>query len=141
MIQGTVCKGMGRAQKAFTPERIREVERLFGVRPYPGTLNVRVPSLAAAVASLGSPEALTEHETRIGPLRWWRAQLLLAGPNVLDVLVVRGEKSNAPYLEIVSPKRLRSVLCDGDSVRLIPRAPSSSAAPSASGKMSGVWRP
>jgi CTP-dependent riboflavin kinase len=120
MIRGIVCKGTGQASRAFTEKRMAELQRLFGIRPVPGTLNVRVADLPAAVALLGEPAALTEHETRIGPLRWWPGSLSserLHRP--ANVLLVRGEKSKAPYLEVVSQHHFRRLgLTDGSVVTL-----------------------
>lgn len=120
MIEGTVCSGMGKASLAFIRNnRGPEIERALGIHPYPGTLNLRVPDLSSAVLTLGEPEYLSEHESRIGPLRWWRVNLHL--PNQSDPrpgLVVRGLKSSAPYLELVSSERLRQYLKDGDRIRV-----------------------
>jgi CTP-dependent riboflavin kinase len=135
MIRGTVSRGSGQARKAFRPERLSELKRLFGLQPYPGTLNVRVPSIEAAIESLGEPAAYTEHRTPIGPLRWWPASLAIPG-QCFSVLIVRGQRSKAPYLEIVAATRLRGWLSDGDPVTLTPREPSSSGAQTASGRTS-----
>lgn len=122
VIDGTVRSGTGRASKAFTEARTVEVAAIFGVQPYPGTLNLAT-DLASAMEVLGEPDAWTEHETPIGPLRWWRATLHAANQlrgkaftgHSHAVLVVRGEQSKAPYLEIVAPVRLRRYgVKDGD---------------------------
>jgi CTP-dependent riboflavin kinase len=91
-----------------------EIERRFGWRPFPGTLNLRVADLSNATLRLGEPEALTEHSSRIGPLRWW--PVVLSGAYSGPALVVRGQKSTAPYLEIVAPVRLREHVADGDAL-------------------------
>ena len=130
-IRGTVSSGMGRASKAFTEKRITEVERLFGFRPYPGTVNVRVPALNAFVALLGNPAAETEPETPIGPLRWWPISVAFGppsgdgrGPAVSVGLLVRGARTRTSYLELVFPSRLRaSGLRNGDSVHVTLVAP------------------
>jgi CTP-dependent riboflavin kinase len=124
VIQGRVRSGAGTAAPAFREPRNREIREAFGWTPYPGTLNVTLPSprdLTAAVASLGEPILLTEHGTKIGPLRWWRVTLECLPALSMDVLVVRGLKSRAPYLELVAPVRLRDLgIADGDPVTLIP---------------------
>lgn len=118
VIIGTVQAGCGRAAPAFRPARMRELVRLFGWLPYPGTLNVHIADLRAAVAALGEPDALTEHDTPIGPLRWWRAEIGV-GDFACPGLVVRGARTKTRHLEIVAPVRLRDAgAVDGVAVRV-----------------------
>jgi CTP-dependent riboflavin kinase len=124
MIEGVVCRGTGQATAAFTERRLRELVDLFGWRPVPGTFNVRVRDLESSVLLLGEPAALTEHESRIGPLRWWHVLLTVQPIERLPALVVRGQKSRAPYLEVVSDLRIRSLgVSDGETVLLTPNGP------------------
>ena len=120
MIQGVVRSGCGRASKAFRPQRTMEVRRMFGWTPYPGTLNLRVGALAEVLASLPEPMALTEHETPIGPLRWWSALIripMLSEP--VKGALVRGQNTKTGYLELVAPVNFRALgLKDGDPVSL-----------------------
>ena len=117
-IQGMVRSGCGRATQAFTEQRCEELRMLFGWRPYPGTLNLSVKELDLLISRLGPPDEQTEHETRIGPLRWWQASLAIMGKR-LPVLIVRGLKSRTTYLEVAAPIKLRELgLADGRTVLL-----------------------
>lgn len=144
MIEGTVCSGTGGASRAFLrhdSRRIRQLQPLFGWAPYPGTLNVRVTDLVGSVRLLREPVLLTEHETPIGPLRWWPVRIQVGLPWLarpcLDGYVVRGLKSRAPYLEVVAPQSLRSLgATDGMTVRLERIGPWSLGAQNASGATS-----
>jgi len=88
-------------------------------------LNLRVPDLPLAVSQFGEPLALTEHDTPIGPLRWWPIYIHALPGKPYRGLLVRGQKSRAPYLEIVAPVSLRSLgLSDGTQMSIQPAPPS-----------------
>jgi CTP-dependent riboflavin kinase len=121
-VQGIVCSGCGRANLAFTEERMQEIYNLVGWWAYPGTLNVRVLDLPKVITNLGTPLAETEHATRIGPLRWWSGRLELSDDRSVNVLAVRGVNSGMRNLELVAslPLRFSYDLRDGDRVWFTP---------------------
>jgi CTP-dependent riboflavin kinase len=106
---------------------MNEVYQMVGWWPYPGTLNVRVSNLRGMVDSLGPPLAETEHETKIGPLRWWTGKLELPDESRVVALLVRGKYSKTNYLEFVTqvPLRWAMALKNGDQVWFIPNGHSS----------------
>lgn len=122
MIEGTVRSGCGRASKAFlnpSLDRMAQIHAVTGWWPYPGTLNVSVDDLTAAIQSLGPPEAAIDPTNRLGPLRMWYVGLrATASSSSLPVVIVRHDRSRTQYLEIVASSRLRTFLKDGDRLIL-----------------------
>lgn len=127
MIQGTVRSGQGGASKAMQGEKLRERSEVAGVELVPGTLNVQVRDLAAAVESLGEPHAYSDQgNERLGPLQWWpvEVRVRLDGSDHRALgWIVRHERTSTRYLEVVSSVHFRDELgvWDGAAVWLEPR--------------------
>ena len=123
MIQGTIRSGCGRASQAFQPARMAELQQRFGWTPYPGTLNVAVMALDAAVLSLGEPVFRSEHNTPIGPLQWWPVLIRTERTGTVNGLLVRGARTGTRYLELVSRLSFRAAGCQNGDLVSIQRAP------------------
>lgn len=120
LITGTVASGAGRANRAFGIARLEEVRGLFGWTPFPGTLNLQVSNLEATLSKLPEPVALTEHNTPIGPLRWWPVLIHTTQfHEPISGVLVRGQRTKTSYLELVAPVGFREAgIRDGDSVTI-----------------------
>lgn len=129
VIHGTVRSGSGKASKAMQGAKFEERSRVAGMDLVPGTLNIAVDDLDAALAALGEPDRLSEIESKHGPLWWWPVWIMLGRDGDGHMLeaaawVVRHELSTAPYLEMVSRFHFRRVgLEDGFPVQLRERTP------------------
>lgn len=118
-VSGWILSGSGKAAAAFGPDRIEAARSVLGWSPVPGTLNVSVLDVENAISRLGKPTFSTDRESKLGPLRWWRARLRVLG-RTYDVAVVRHDRSSTSYLEIVAPVRLRSLgVMDADEATLL----------------------
>jgi riboflavin kinase len=120
-IAGSVVSGLGEGEYYITREGYRKAfNRLFGFDPYPGTLNLEVPSsdrqklrMLQATDGMRIDEFESEGRT-FGAVKCFEATLddVEAGA----ILPVRSHHSNT--LEIISPHHLRDELGleDGDEV-------------------------
>lgn len=117
MIRGLVCTGIGRVHKL--PEAVLQDRRaVTGMDLVPGTLNVRVDDLDAAIRALGAPTASLPGPERLGPLRFWPVTVMVEYLTVPG-FVVRHVHSVAPYLELVSDVQFREQgIRDGASVTI-----------------------
>lgn len=119
MISGTAKSGAGMASTAITGERLENRRQVLGLDFVPGTLNVRVPDLAAALRYLGEPDVLTEEPwSTTGTLQAWRVTMTALGRSV-PAYVTRGVNSRAGALETMAAVYWRGLgLDDGGAVTL-----------------------
>jgi len=121
MITGEITSGSGLASKI--PEEVfvarRKASKVDLLR---GTLNVKVPDLEAAIASLGACHSKTDTDnTKNGALRWWNVLILndKLHNQVVKAFVVRHEITKTKYLEIMSHFNFRdNGFKDGDKVSI-----------------------
>jgi len=123
VIRGVVVSGRGGASRAMVGERLRDRSEVAGEILVPGTLNVLlVEGTAAALEALGDPLLSTEHNARVGPLRWWPVSVSVGGLSGVEAWIVRHERTVTRYLEIVSAVGFRAAgVCDGAVVEITPR--------------------
>jgi hypothetical protein len=118
-FQGHIAAGCGSAAAYLTsrPDALAARSAAAGVDLFPGTLNLRVDDVDAAVAALGAPDFLTDRDNkRLGPLQWW-AVALGCGTEWAAGFVVRHGRTRTRYVEAMASGRLRDMgWQDGDEV-------------------------
>lgn len=121
---GRIRSGCGGVSTHLTahPDALAERSKAAGVDLYPGTLNLRVDDVEAAVAALGEPGFLTDTDnTKLGPLRWWPV-VLTRGLRREDAFVVRHEHTGTGYIEVMAERCFRDLgWLDGDRVGVTAR--------------------
>ena len=101
-ITGIVQTGRGGASRI--PDDMFKRRRLAaGGSLVRGTMNVRVPDLAGAVAALGTPDFETDKSDRKGPLQWWCVTLRCTAlpDDRAEAFVVRHPRTGTDYLEVM----------------------------------------
>ncbi len=120
-LVGEVFSGLGEGE-FYVNLYARNFHRILGIRPYPGTLNIRLSGESVELA-----EKCLKRENAIlvdppmkgyGRVCVWPAYL-----RCLKVYVIRPEKTiyKKDVIEIISDKNLREVfnLVDGDKIRIL----------------------
>ncbi len=119
-LMGEIFSGLGEGE-FYVNLYARNFHRILGIRPYPGTLNIRLSDNSVELA-----EKCLKKENAIlieppiegyGRVCAWPAYL-----KCLKVYVIRPEKTvyKRDVIEIISDKNLREVLglVDGDKIRV-----------------------
>ncbi len=120
-LLGEVFSGLGEGE-FYVNLYARNFHRILGIRPYPGTLNIRLDDKSVELA-----EKCLKRENAIlvdPPLRGYgRVCVWPAYLKCLKVYVIRPEKTvyKKDVIEIISDKNLRKVfnLVDGDKIRVL----------------------
>ncbi len=119
-ITGIVETGRGGASRI--PDDMFERRRqAAGGSLVRGTMNVRVPDLAGAVAALGTPDFETDKSDHKGSLQWWRVTLRCTAlpDGEAGVFVVRQSRTRTDYLEVMGNMRFRDAgVKDGAEVSI-----------------------
>ncbi len=122
-ISGEVASGFGEGGYYIGQEHYqRQFRRKLGMRPFPGTLNLRLPALEMAKLDLlrrqaGIPlEGFEKNGRTFGNGRCFRARL----GNIDCAVIIPDRTSHSDSLEIICEKHLRRTLGlrDGQLVRL-----------------------
>ncbi len=119
-ITGTAKSGIGKAGRVIVGDKLATRAALVGVeRLVPGTLNVKVGSLAEALKALGGPDLVVDEPwSRVGRLlHCWGPMRIETPGGAATGWVMRGENSKAAGLEIMSPTHFRDMgVKNGDKV-------------------------
>jgi riboflavin kinase, archaea type len=125
VMKGKVSTGMGDGKYYIGLERYAsEIEKIFGFRPYPGTLNIKLTDMTdirqkEKLVACGGTEihGFTEGSRVFGALRCFKCNL--SGKKCIITIPERSHHA-FDILEIVSPVHLRKDLhvSDGDEVKI-----------------------
>ncbi|MEM0030756.1 MAG: DUF120 domain-containing protein [Desulfurococcaceae archaeon] len=116
VIRGKVISGVGEASK-YVEEYGSEFEKILGVKPYPGTLNIELGECIEEIIGNIRPTIIQPPRKGLGVVYAYRG--FLRG---IQVLVVKPAltKHDCRVVELVSAVKLREVLGlnDGDIVEV-----------------------
>lgn len=125
---GDVCDGAGGASRAFefrAGRRATEIEKILGVRPYPGSLNVRIARdfdwdhgyYRAQVLDLVDRSAGLDSEWAPRWARFYPLDSIDAAGTPLFLFRFEGERYPKNFMELISPRRIRDLL-GGNTIRI-----------------------
>jgi CTP-dependent riboflavin kinase len=115
---GRVTSGRGQVHEIMVGARLAQRAAIAGGSLVPGTLNIAVTDLEAVLAALPAPWTTSEHDSKLGALRWWRATVTWNGGSAAGWLV-RHERTRTTYLEILSAVNFRECgVLDGDPMEI-----------------------
>jgi riboflavin kinase len=125
VIRGKVVSGLGEGRYYLSKEGyVRQIEEMFGFKPYPGTLNIRLEQeeIARFLGFMNNAvtiKGFTSEGRSFGDVPALKASIM-----GMECAIINPERSHySDVVEVIAPVMLRDALglSDGDSVKILLR--------------------